>query len=153
MTKYAVIGLNLRIILIAIAINRSRDNSQSSLDLKILMRDLYPPIKPYSQGKLKVSDLHTIHYEESGNPQGKPVIFLHGGPGGGITPMYRQYFDPQRWRIVIFDQRGCGQSTPYAELQENTTWDLVEDIEKLRQHLKIDRWGSCLAAVGAVPWL
>ena len=140
MTKYAVIGLNLRIILIAIAINRSRDNSQSSLDLKILMRDLYPPIKPYSQGKLKVSDLHTIHYEESGNPQGKPVIFLHGGPGGGITPMYRQYFDPQRWRIVIFDQRGCGQSTPYAELQENTTWDLVEDIEKLRQHLKIDRW-------------
>ena len=104
------------------------------------MRDLYPPIEPYSQGKLKVSELHTIHYEESGNPEGKPVIFLHGGPGGGITPMYRQYFDPQRWRIVIFDQRGCGQSTPYAELRENTTWDLVEDIEKLRQKLNIDRW-------------
>ena len=104
------------------------------------MKDLYPPIEPYNQGKLKVSDLHTIHYEESGNPDGKPVIFLHGGPGGGIAPMYRQYFDPQQWRIVIFDQRGCGQSTPYAELRENTTWDSVEDIEKLRQELGIDRW-------------
>ena len=104
------------------------------------MRDLYPPIEPYSEGKLKVSELHTIHYEESGNPQGKPVIFLHGGPGGGISPIYRQYFDPQKWRIVIFDQRGCGQSTPYAELAENTTWDSVNDIEKLRQHLNIERW-------------
>ena len=104
------------------------------------MRDLYPPIEPYNQGKLKVSQLHTIHYEESGNPQGKPVIFLHGGPGGGITPMYRQYFDPELWRIIIFDQRGCGQSTPYAELRENTTWDLVKDIEKLRQQLEIDKW-------------
>ena len=104
------------------------------------MRNLYPPIKPYQEGKLKVSALHTIHYEESGNPQGKPVVFLHGGPGGGITPMYRQYFDPKRWRIVIFAQRGCGQSTPYAELRENTTWDLVSDIEKLREHLQIDKW-------------
>ena len=104
------------------------------------MKDLYPPIEPYNRGKLKVSALHTIYYEESGNPQGKPVIFLHGGPGGGITPMYRQYFDPELWRIVIFDQRGCGQSTPYAELRENTTWDLVEDIEKLRRQLEIDRW-------------
>ncbi|MCC0177433.1 prolyl aminopeptidase [Waterburya agarophytonicola K14] len=104
------------------------------------MRDLYPPVEPYSKGKLKVSQLHTIHYEESGNPQGKPVIFLHGGPGGGIVPMYRQYFDPQEWRIVIFAQRGCGQSTPYAELKENTTWDLVSDIEKLRKHLNIEKW-------------
>ena len=104
------------------------------------MRDLYPPIEPYNQGKLRVSQLHTIHYEESGNPKGKPVVFLHGGPGGGITPMYRQYFDPQQWRIVMFDQRGCGQSTPYAELRENTTWDLVSDIEKLRQHLDIEKW-------------
>lgn len=104
------------------------------------MRDLYPAIEPYHQGKLKVSDLHTIHYEESGNPEGKPVIFLHGGPGGGITPMYRQYFDPQLWRIIIFDQRGCGQSTPYAELRENTTWDLVRDIEQLREHLKVEKW-------------
>jgi proline iminopeptidase len=104
------------------------------------MRDLYPAIEPYNQGKLKVSDLHTIHYEESGNPQGKPVIFLHGGPGGGIVPMYRQYFNPQQWRIVIFDQRGCGQSTPYAELRENTTWNLVRDIEQIRQKLQIDKW-------------
>ena len=104
------------------------------------MRDLYPPIEPYNEEKLKVSELHTIHYEESGNPNGKPVIFLHGGPGGGISPMYRQYFDPQKWRIVIFDQRGCGRSTPYAELKENTTWDLVSDIEQLREHLKIDQW-------------
>ena len=104
------------------------------------MRDLYPPIEPYNQGKLKVSGLHTVYYEESGNLQGKPVIFLHGGPGGGIAPIYRQYFDPQQWRIIIFAQRGCGQSTPYAELRENTTWDLVSDIEKLRQHLNIDRW-------------
>ena len=118
------------------------------------MRDLYPPIEPYNEGKLKVSELHTIHYEQSGNPQGKPVIFLHGGPGGGISPMYRQYFDPEQWRIIIFDQRGCGQSTPYAELEENTTWHLVSDIEKLRQHLEIDRWvvfggswGSTLALV------
>ena len=104
------------------------------------MRELYPPIEPYKEGKLKVSELHTIHYEESGNPQGKPIIFLHGGPGGGITPIYRQYFDSQRWRIVIFDQRGCGKSTPYAELRENTTWDLVSDIEKLREHLGISQW-------------
>ena len=104
------------------------------------MRDLYPPIEPYHQGKLKVSALHTIHYEESGNPGGKPVIFLHGGPGGGITPMYRQYFEPQLWRIIIFDQRGCGKSTPYAELRENTTWDLVRDIEQLREHLNVSQW-------------
>ena len=104
------------------------------------MKELYPPLEPYNLGKLKVSDLHTIHYEQSGNPQGKPVIFLHGGPGGGISPMYRQYFDPQRWHIIIFDQRGCGQSTPHAELRENTTWDLVDDIEKIRNHLEIDKW-------------
>ena len=104
------------------------------------MRELYPAIEPYNEGKLPVSSLHTIHYEQSGNPNGKPVIFLHGGPGGGITPMYRQYFDPEKWRIIIFDQRGCGQSTPYAELKENTTWDLVSDIEQLREHLKIEQW-------------
>ncbi|AFZ37139.1 prolyl aminopeptidase [Stanieria cyanosphaera PCC 7437] len=104
------------------------------------MRELYPPIEPYHEGKLQVSELHTIHFEQSGNPNGKPVIFLHGGPGGGITPMYRQYFEPNLWRIIIFDQRGCGQSTPYAELRENTTWDLVSDIEKLREHLGIQQW-------------
>ncbi len=104
------------------------------------MKQLYPEIEPYNQFDLKVSDLHTIHVEESGNINGKPVIFLHGGPGGGIEPVYRQYFDPEKWRIIIFDQRGCGQSTPHAELQENTTWDLIADIEKIRQHLEIDKW-------------
>jgi proline iminopeptidase len=104
------------------------------------MRQLYPPIEPYHQGLLQVSALHQIYFEESGNPQGKPVVFLHGGPGGGTLPMYRQFFDPQRWRIVLFDQRGCGQSTPHAELEENTTWDLVGDIEKVRSHLNISQW-------------
>ncbi|GAB4470089.1 MAG: prolyl aminopeptidase [Elainellaceae cyanobacterium] len=104
------------------------------------MRELYPPLDPYTSSTLQVSDLHTIYYEEAGNPQGKPVIFLHGGPGGGITPSYRQFFDPEKWRIVLFDQRGCGRSTPHAELRENTTWDLVSDIETIRAHLGIDRW-------------
>lgn len=104
------------------------------------MRELYPPRQPYNQGKLKVSDLHTIHFEESGNPEGKPIVLLHGGPGGGCPPFYRQYFDPEKWRLVMFDQRGCGQSKPHAELQENTTWDLVNDIEKLREYLNIHQW-------------
>lgn len=104
------------------------------------MRELYPPIEPYLEGDLKVSDRHTLHFEISGNPAGKPVVFLHGGPGGGTIPVYRQFFDPQRWRIVLFDQRGCGRSQPYAELEDNTTWHLVDDIEKLRQHLAIDQW-------------
>ncbi len=104
------------------------------------MKQLYPKIEPYNQFDLKVSDLHTIHIEESGNINGKPVIFLHGGPGGGIEPIYRQYFDPEKWRIIVFDQRGCGQSTPHAELRENTTWDLVADIEKIREHLEVEKW-------------
>ncbi|SVC05370.1 uncharacterized protein METZ01_LOCUS258224, partial [marine metagenome] len=78
--------------------------------------------------------------EESGNKNGNPVIFLHGGPGGGIEPVYHQYFNPEKWRIIIFDQRGCGKSSPHAELKENTTWDLVADIEKIRCHLDIDKW-------------
>lgn len=101
---------------------------------------LYPPIEPYAAGRLKVSDLHELYFEESGNPDGKPVIFLHGGPGGGTGPRNRCYFDPRQYRIVLMDQRGCGQSTPYAEIRENTTWDLVEDIETLRGHLGIARW-------------
>lgn len=104
------------------------------------MRQLYPPLSPYDQGQLQVSDLHRIAYEQSGNPQGRAVVVLHGGPGGGGAPVYRQYFDPSQWRIVMFDQRACGQSTPYAELRENTTWDLVADIEKLREHLGIKQW-------------
>ncbi|MGG6267624.1 prolyl aminopeptidase [Leptolyngbya sp. AN03gr2] len=104
------------------------------------MRHLYPAIEPYQSGMFPVSDLHTIYYEQSGNPNGKPVVFLHGGPGGGTISTYRQYFDPEKWRIILFDQRGAGKSTPHAELRENTTWDLVSDIEKLRSHLQIDRW-------------
>ncbi|MGC1309478.1 MAG: prolyl aminopeptidase [Phormidesmis sp.] len=104
------------------------------------MRQLYPPVDPYRQGRLPVSSLHTLYYEEAGNPDGKPVVFLHGGPGGGIVDIYRQFFDPQRWRIILFDQRGCGQSTPHAELAENTTWDLVADIERVRSHLSIPKW-------------
>jgi proline iminopeptidase len=104
------------------------------------MKQLYPEIEPFNEFQLQVSDLHTIHIEESGNPEGKPVIFLHGGPGGGIEPIYRQYFNPKKWRIIIFDQRGCGRSTPHAELSENTTWDLVADIEKIREYLNIKKW-------------
>lgn len=104
------------------------------------MRTLYPPIEPHEDGKLAVSALHTLHYELCGNPRGTPVIFLHGGPGGGTTPEHRRFFDPAAYRIVLFDQRGAGRSTPHAELRENTTWDLVADMERLRTHLGIDRW-------------
>jgi len=104
------------------------------------MRTLYPSVEPYEEGMLSVSEIHTIHYEQVGNPNGKPVVFLHGGPGGGIIPDYRRYFDPMAYRIVLFDQRGSGKSTPHASLEENTTWHLVEDIEKLRNHLGIESW-------------
>jgi len=100
----------------------------------------YPPIEPYETGELKVSDLHTLYYELSGNKDGKPLVFLHGGPGGGVGPKDRQFFDPQAYKIVLFDQRGAGKSTPSASIEENTTWDLVSDIEKLREKLGIDKW-------------
>jgi proline iminopeptidase len=100
----------------------------------------YPEIEPYRTGRLKVSELHEIYFEECGNPAGKPALLVHGGPGAGSTPTMRRLHDPSRYRIVLFDQRGCGRSTPYAELRENTTWDLVEDMERLRVHLEIDRW-------------
>ncbi len=100
----------------------------------------YPEIEPYRTDRLRVSKLHEIYYEESGNPKGKPVVFVHGGPGGGTDPSQRRFFDPERYRIVLFDQRGCGKSTPHACLEENTTWDLVADMETLRQHLVIQRW-------------
>ncbi|MEO0520848.1 MAG: prolyl aminopeptidase [Cyanobacteria bacterium P01_A01_bin.116] len=105
-----------------------------------LYTPLYPPIEPYRHSTLRVSALHTLYYEEAGNPEGQPVVFLHGGPGGGIVPLYRQFFNPAKWRIILFDQRGCGKSTPHAELTDNTTWDLVNDIEKLRSHLNIPQW-------------
>jgi proline iminopeptidase len=104
------------------------------------MRTLYPPIEPYDTGMLPVSPVHTLYYEQSGNPDGVPVVYLHGGPGGGTRPDYRQYFDPAVYRIVVFDQRGSGQSTPHASLEENTTWHLVDDIERLREHVGVDSW-------------
>ncbi len=104
------------------------------------LRSPYPEIEPFDRGFLPVSPLHTLYYEQSGNPHGKPVVFLHGGPGGGTNPKCRRFFDPAVYRIVLFDQRGCGQSTPHAELTDNTTWDLVADIERVREHLGIDRW-------------
>jgi len=103
-------------------------------------RTLYPDIEPYDTGFLQVSPLHRVYYEQCGNPQGKPVVFLHGGPGAGCNPKTRRFFDPQRYRIVLFDQRGCGRSSPHAELTDNTTWHLVADIERLREHLGIARW-------------
>jgi proline iminopeptidase len=101
---------------------------------------MYPPLEPNRTGRLQVSDVHDLYWEESGNPAGKPVVFLHGGPGGGTDPRQRRFFHPERYRIVLFDQRGCGQSRPHASLEANTTWDLVEDIERLRQHLRVERW-------------
>ena len=105
-----------------------------------LRRTLYPEIEPYRTGRLRVSDLHEIYFEECGNPRGKPVVFVHGGPGGGTEPKQRRFFDPQAYRIVLFDQRGCGRSTPNACLEENTTWHLIADMEALRQELGIERW-------------
>ena len=119
--------------------------------------DLYPEIEPYKHEMLKVSDIHEIYLEECGNPAGKPVVFVHGGPGGGARRDDRRFFDPNKYRIVLFDQRGCGRSTPHASLEDNTTWDLVADMEKIRAHLNIETWqvfggswGSTLALSYAI---
>jgi proline iminopeptidase len=103
-------------------------------------KPLYPEIEPYRTGRLKVSSLHEIHFEECGSPGGKPVVVLHGGPGGGIAPFLRRFHNPRAYRIILFDQRGCGKSTPFGELRENTTLDLVADMERLREALGIERW-------------
>jgi proline iminopeptidase len=103
-------------------------------------RTLYPEIEPYETGRLAVGDGHELYFEVCGNPDGKPVVFLHGGPGAGCSPKARRFFDPAKYRIVLFDQRGCGRSTPHASLHANTTWHLVSDIEVLRRHLGIERW-------------
>lgn len=104
------------------------------------MRTLYPEIEPYRSFFLPVSDGHSLYVEEAGNPDGPAALFLHGGPGGGISPHHRRLFDPQHYRIILFDQRGSGKSLPHAALDNNTTWNLVKDIERLRQHLAIEKW-------------
>jgi proline iminopeptidase len=112
-------------------------------------RELYPDIEPYNSGWLKVPGGHEIYFEECGLPGGKPALIVHGGPGGGCNPAMRRYHDPARYRIVLFDQRGCGRSMPYASLEENTTWDLVADMERLRQHLGIEAWQLCGGSWGS----
>lgn len=122
-----------------------------------MAHSLFSAIDPFAQGKLAVSDLHSIHYEQVGNPNGQAALFLHGGPGLGILPVYRRFFDPEHYHIILPDQRGAGRSSPYAELQENNTWEIVADLEKLRLHLGIDKWlvmggswGSLLALCYAI---
>ncbi len=121
---------------------------------------LYPTIEPYRHGRIAVGDGHEIFYEECGNPRGQPALVVHGGPGGGSNPTMRRFHDPAVYRIILFDQRGCGRSTPYASLEANTTWHLVEDMEQLRRHLAIERWqllggswGSTLALAYAETYL
>jgi proline iminopeptidase len=104
------------------------------------MKFLYDPIEPFEQSMLQVSAIHNLYYEQCGNPHGQPAVFLHGGPGGGIVPDYRRFFDPESYRVVLFDQRGSGSSTPHANLEDNTTWHLIADIERLREHLGIESW-------------
>lgn len=115
---------------------------------------LYPPVEPFDSRMLDVGDGHRVHVEQCGRPDGLPVVVLHGGPGGGCSPVMRRYFDPARYRIVLFDQRGCGRSRPHADVNANTTWHLVADIERIRQALGIDRWivfgGSWGATLGLV---
>lgn len=104
------------------------------------MLTMFPEIEPYRSFRIMVSPLHELYVEEVGNPSGQPALFLHGGPGAGLSPNHRRFFDPQHYRLILFDQRGSGRSTPHASLEDNTTWDLVEDIEKIRKHLGISKW-------------
>ncbi|RMF40244.1 MAG: prolyl aminopeptidase [Alphaproteobacteria bacterium] len=117
-------------------------------------RGIYPPLEPYRMHRLKVGGGHVLHVEECGNPDGAPVVVLHGGPGGGISPGMRRFFDPRHYRVILFDQRGCGRSRPHASVAHNTTWDLVADIERIREALGIDRWvvfgGSWGAALALI---
>ena len=104
------------------------------------MAGLFPEIEPYDSGHLRVDSVHSVYFEQCGNPEGKPAIFVHGGPGGGSSSVHRRFWDPAVYRIILFDQRGCGRSTPHAELRNNTTWDLVADMERIRTRLGIERW-------------
>ena len=111
----------------------------STQDKKAL-RGLYDEIEPYDSGHFRVSAVHELYYEQCGNPKGKPVVFLHGGPGAGLIPDYRRFFDPEAYRVILFEQRGAGRSIPPASLDDNTTWHLVEDIEKIREHFGVEKW-------------
>ncbi|SMC84250.1 proline iminopeptidase [Fulvimarina manganoxydans] len=112
-------------------------------------RKAYPPIDPFRVGRLDVGDGHELYYEECGNPAGRPILFLHGGPGSGASPQHRRLFDPARYRIILLDQRGCGRSTPLGRLEANTTWHLVADLERLREALSIERWALFGGSWGA----
>ncbi|MEM7651128.1 MAG: prolyl aminopeptidase [Pseudomonadota bacterium] len=123
------------------------------------MMDLFPALTPYSSGFLSVDDTHNLYWEQSGNPEGVPILLLHGGPGAGATPTHRRFFDPNHYRIIIFDQRGAGRSHPLGSIENNTTQHLVDDIERLREHLRVERWhlfggswGSTLALNYAVQF-
>jgi proline iminopeptidase len=136
---------------------RETSFSSSTANPNAPRRDLYPAIEPYQAETLKVSPRHSIYFEQSANPNGLPAIAVHGGPGGGASAEMRRFFDPRRYRVILADQRGCGRSTPFADLEENTTWDLVADMEKLRERLGISKWlvfggswGSTLALTYAI---
>jgi proline iminopeptidase len=123
----------------------------------VARRGLYPEIEPFAYGWMPTGSAHEVYYEECGNPAGKPAVVLHGGPGGAVNPGMRRFFDPQAWRTVLFDQRGCGRSRPHAELTDNTTWTLIEDIERLRERCGVEKWtvfggswGSTLALAYAI---
>ncbi len=109
-------------------------------DQKHAVQYLYPPVDPFDQRMMDVGDGHTVYFEQCGNPNGIPVVVLHGGPGGGCSPSMRRYFDPEKYHVILFDQRGCGRSKPFASVTNNTTWDLVADIERIRAALGIDKW-------------
>ena len=119
---------------------------------RVPMLDLFPPIRSYSSGFLSVDDTHNLYWEQSGNPHGVPIVLLHGGPGAGASPIHRRFFDPEHYRIIIFDQRGAGRSSPLGSLENNTREHLTQDIEILRKHLHVDRWhvfgGSWGATLG-----
>jgi len=133
------------------------DRHSSSPASPAVRRGLYPEIDPFEVGWMGVGAGHEIYYELCGNPKGRPAVVLHGGPGGAINPTMRRFFDPKKWKVALFDQRGCGRSRPNASLDHNTTWDLVEDIERLRKRLGVEKWtvfggswGSTLALVYAI---
>lgn len=129
------------------------------MDVRHYRTDLFPEIEPYASGRLPLGGSHFMYWEQAGNPRGIPVLFLHGGPGAGAAAAHRRFFDPRSYRIIIFDQRGCGRSAPRGEIADNTTWHLVADMELLRGHLNVRRWvlfggswGSTLALAYGVRW-